>query len=254
MQELIKLNDVTIGYDGGGILSSVEFSLGRGEFTGILGPNGGGKSTLLKTMLGLIPPVSGIVDRRPGIVFGYVPQNEIFDPIFPVSVEEVVSMGRYARVPAGKRLSASDWECVRRSMEKAGVSHLAKRTFRSLSGGEKQRTLIARAVSGEPDALVLDEPTASVDVKGEAEIMELVESIRKESGAAVVMVSHFLRTAARYADRIVLIDAEKGVFREGAKSELLAGGVLADFFGLPVGNDPGAGMRGPSVVEAGDDA
>ncbi len=234
MQDLIELKDVTIGYDGKGVLGPLDLSLGRGGFSGILGPNGGGKSTLLKTMLGLLPPVSGTVERKPGIVFGYVPQNENFDPIFPVSVEEVVSMGRYARVPAGKGLSKTDRDIVRRSMEKAGVGHLGKRAFRSLSGGEKQRTLLARAVSGEPDALVLDEPTASIDVKGEAEIMELVESIRKESGAAVIMVSHFLRTAARYADRIILIDAEKGVFREGAKSELLTGGMLADFFGLPV--------------------
>lgn len=237
MQELIELKDVTIGYGGKGILGPLDLSLGRGGFSGILGPNGGGKSTLLKTMLGLLPPVSGTVEREPGIVFGYVPQNENFDPIFPVSVEEVVSMGRYARVPAGKGLSKTDREWVHRSMEKAGIGHLGKRTFRSLSGGEKQRTLIARAVSVEPDALVLDEPTASIDVKGEAEIMELVESIRIESGAAVIMVSHFLRTAARYADRIILIDAEKGVFREGAKSELLTGGILPDFFGIPVNGD-----------------
>ncbi len=232
MKELIKLKDVTIGYDGKAILGPVEFSIERGEFAGILGPNGGGKSTLLKTILGLVPPVSGRVDVEPGIVFGYVPQNEHFDPLFPISVEEVVSMGRYARVPAGSGLSRSDRECISRSMERAGVGRLAKRTFRSLSGGEKQRTLIARAVAGEPDALVLDEPTAAVDVRGEAAIMELVESIREESGAAVIMVSHFLRTAAKYAGRIILVDADKGVFREGPKSELTTGGALADFFGL----------------------
>ena len=232
MKELIRLEDVTIGYDGKAILGPVELTIQRGEFAGILGPNGGGKSTLLKTMLGLVPPVSGRVDVEPGIVFGYVPQNEHFDPLFPVSVEEVVSMGRYARVPAGSGLSKADRECVSRSMERAGVGRLAKRTFRSLSGGEKQRTLIARAVAGGPDALVLDEPTAAVDVRGEAAIMELVESIRRESGAAVIMVSHFLRTAARYAGRIILVDADKGVFREGPKSELTTGGALADFFGL----------------------
>ncbi|HML94935.1 MAG TPA: metal ABC transporter ATP-binding protein [Thermodesulfobacteriota bacterium] len=245
MKELIRLKDVTIGYDGKAILGPVGLSVGRGEFTGILGPNGGGKSTLLKTILGLVPPVSGSVDREPGIVFGYVPQNGHFDPLFPVSVEEVVSMGRYARVPAGRMLSKADRKCVDRSMEMAGVSRLARRTFRSLSGGEKQRTLIARAVAGEPDALVLDEPTAAVDVRGEAVIMELVESIRKESGAAVIMVSHFLRTAAKYAERIILVDADKGVFREGAKPELMTSGVLADFFGLNPGSDFNVQISGP---------
>ena len=238
MKELIRLEDVTIGYDGKAILGPVGLSIERGGFTGIRGPNGGGKPPPLKTMLGLLPPVSGRLDAEPGIVFGYVPQNEHFDPLFPVSVEQVVSMGRYARVPAGRGLSRVDRECVARSMERAGVSHLGKRTFRSLSGGEKQRTLIARAVAGDRDALVLDEPTASVDVRGEAAIMELVESIRKESGAAVIMVSHFLRTAARYTGRIILVDADKGVFRQGSKSELMTSGALAGFFGLNFGGYP----------------
>lgn len=232
MSDLIRLEGVTIGYENRGILSSLDLSVKERQFFGILGPNGGGKSTLLKTLLGLIPPVAGRVEIKPGVVFGYVPQSEKFDPIFPVSAQEIVKMGRYARVPAGRGLAKADREHVLKALEKVGLGHLERRTFRSLSGGEKQRALLARAIAGDPDILVLDEPTASVDMKGEAEIMELVEAIRRQDGTAVVMVSHFLDTVAKYADSIVLIDKERGLFRTGGKSEMLRRDILTDFLGL----------------------
>lgn len=232
MSYLIRLEDVTIGYENKGILDPLGFSVEGGQFWGIMGPNGGGKSTLLKTILGLIPPVKGNIDRRDGIIFGYVPQNEKFDPIFPVTVYEIVSMGRYSRVTAGKKLSEPDEESVSRSLDKVGILHLKDRTFRSLSGGEKQRTLLARALAGEPDILVLDEPTASVDVKGEARIMELVEQIKSETGLTVLMVSHFLDTVAKYADRIILIDKDINLFQAGEKTDLLKSDNINEFFGL----------------------
>ena len=235
MIKLIRLEDVTIGYENKGILGPFDLAVERGQFWGILGQNGGGKSTLLKTLLGLLPPVSGRIESEAGIVFGYVPQNERFDPIFPVSVDEAVSMGRYSRVPSGKRLTKSDREQITRSLEKTGVLNLKDRTFRSLSGGEKQRALLARAISGEPDVLVLDEPTASVDVKGEVQIMELVQKIGAEDGLTVLMVSHFLNTVTKYADRIILIDKDSGYFKAGGRSEVLTEANLTKFFGLNKG-------------------
>ncbi|MFI5323169.1 MAG: metal ABC transporter ATP-binding protein [Thermodesulfobacteriota bacterium] len=229
---MIRLEDVIIGYENRGILGSVNLSIDRSQFWGILGQNGGGKSTLLKTILGLIPPVSGSIESEDGIVFGYVPQNEKFDPIFPISVEEIVSMGRYCRVTAGKKLGTRDRELVLLSMEKVGITHLKDRTFRSLSVGEKQRALLARAISGEPGILVLDEPTASVDVKGEAQIMELVQKIRSDNGLTVLMVSHFLNTVTNYADMIMLIDKDTGYFKAGDRSEVLTEDNLSRFFGL----------------------
>ncbi|HVY54178.1 MAG TPA: metal ABC transporter ATP-binding protein [Thermodesulfobacteriota bacterium] len=243
MRSLIRLEDVVIGYENRGILGAVSFSVDEGQFWGILGQNGGGKSTLLKTILGLLPPVSGKILSHEGIVFGYVPQNEKFDPIFPISVEEIVSMGRYSRVPAGMRLGGADMELVRTSMDKTGVGHLKDRTFRSLSGGEKQRALLARAIAGEPDVLVLDEPTASVDVKGEAQIMELVQKIRSDDGLTVLMVSHFLNTVTSYADMIILIDKDSGYFRAGARSDVMTEESLNKFFGLGTGPGQIESMR-----------
>lgn len=235
MQTMIELEGVTIGYENKGILGPLNLAIGRGEFWGILGPNGSGKSTLLKTVLGLLPAVSGSIKTAGGTVFGYVPQSEKFDPIFPVSVREVVSMGRYVRVRPGRKLDPSDLDQIEESLEKTGILHLKDRTFRSLSGGEKQRALLARAIAGEPDVLVLDEPTASVDMKGEAQIMELVGSIKSDGGLTVLMVSHFLNTVTKYADRIILIDKDSGYFRAGDRTEVLTDDNLNKFFGLNAG-------------------
>ena len=232
MTELVKLENIDIGYENSTFVDSVNLVIESNEFWGVLGPNGSGKSTLLKTILKLIPPVSGKLRLNDNLTFGYVPQYEKFDPIFPVSVYEIVSMGRYSRVRAGKRLSRSDINVIERSIEKAGISHLKNRPIRSLSGGEKQRTLLARSIAGEPDLLVLDEPTASVDIKGETEIMELVKKIQSERKLAVVMVSHFLNTVSEYSDHIILIDKDNKVFHAGKKAEILKKESLDKLFGL----------------------
>jgi len=234
MSHLIKLDNVTIGYEKIGLLDSVNLSIERNQFWGILGPNGSGKSTLLKTILNILPPVSGKIGIENSLIFGYVPQNEKFDPIFPISVCEIVSMGRYSRVKPGRKLSRIDNEIVERSMDSAGIAHLKDRTFRSLSGGEKQRTLLARAIAGEPDILVLDEPTASVDIKGEAQIMELVKKIQAESKIAVLMVSHFLNTVSEFSDHLILIDKDNNTFQAGNKTEILKKDSLDNFFGLNI--------------------
>lgn len=232
MKNLIKLDNVAIGYEKEVFVDSINLSIECNQFWGVLGPNGSGKTTLLKTMLNLISPVSGNIVFNDELVFGYVPQNEKFDPIFPISVYELVSMGRYSRVKTGTRISQSDKSLIEKSIESAGISHLKDRTFRSLSGGEKQRALLARAIAGEPDILVLDEPTASVDIKGEAQIMELVKNIQSENKLAVLMVSHFLNTVSEFSDHIILVDKDNNIFQAGTKSEVLKKESLDKFFGL----------------------
>lgn len=232
MSHLLELENLEIGYGRKGFLKIASMSIDRNQFWGVLGPNGSGKSTLLKTILGLLKPVGGSIKAENGIVFGYVPQNEHFDPIYPISVYELVSMGRYSRVPAGTRLSEKDNQVIVESLEKVGGSHLKERTFRSLSGGEKQRTLLARAIAGEPDILVLDEPTAAVDIKGEAQIMNLVKNIKEQNGLSVLMVSHFLNTISAFSDHIILIDQDNDFFQAGDKEEILSSENLSTFFGL----------------------
>lgn len=232
MKNLIKLDNVAIGYEKEVFVDSINLSIECNQFWGVLGPNGSGKTTLLKTILNLISPVSGNIVFNNELVFGYVPQNEKFDPIFPISVYELVSMGRYSRVKPGSRISQTDKSLIEKSIESAGISHLKDRTFRSLSGGEKQRALLARAIAGKPNILVLDEPTASVDIKGETQIMELVKNIQTESELTVLMVSHFLNTVSEFSDHIILVDKDNNIFQAGTKSEVLKKESLDKFFGL----------------------
>ncbi len=233
---LIKLEDVATGYNKKELLSSISFSIEQNQFWGIVGPNGGGKTTLLKTILGLIPPVKGKVQygKNHPLIFGYVPQRESFDHIFPISVSEFVSMGRYIRIPAGRRVKKEDWRIVTECLQKVEIPHLKERPFRSLSGGEKQRTLLAHALAGEPDILILDEPTTSMDIKGETAIMELIGKIREKDNLTVLMVSHFLNIVARFADHVVVIDKDSSTFRAGTMEEVFNDETLSRLFGLDV--------------------
>ena len=252
---LIKLENASIGYDKREFFTSINLSIQQGEFWGIIGPNGGGKTTLLKTILGLIPPVSGKVRYREDkpLTFGYVPQRENFDHIFPISVAEFVAMGRYIRIPFGRRVKKEDWKIVMSSLERVEIPHLKDRPFRSLSGGEKQRSLLAHALAGEPDLLILDEPTASMDIKGETAIMELIRRIKEKENLTVLMVSHFLNTVARFADHVAVIDKDSGVFSSGNLEEVFRGETLSMIFGLDVTIERAAGkMRINAAVEGRD--
>jgi ABC-type Mn2+/Zn2+ transport system ATPase subunit len=252
---LIKLEDVAIGYDKTGFLDSINLSIRHGQFWGIIGPNGGGKTTLLKTIVGLIPSVAGKVYYREGklLIFGYVPQREKFDHIFPISVSEFVAMGRYIRIPVGRGVKKEDRKIVMDCLEKVEIPHLKNRPFRSLSGGEKQRPLIAHALAGEPDILILDEPTASMDIKGETAIMELIEKIKEKDNLTVLMVSHFLNKVAEFADHVVVVDKDSGVFSAGTTAEVLRDETLSRIFGLDVTTEQVAGKMRISAAVGGRD-
>jgi ABC-type Mn2+/Zn2+ transport system ATPase subunit len=233
---LIKLEDIVIGYDKRGLLDSIDLTIQNGQFWGIVGPNGGGKTTLLKTILGLIPTVKGKVQygKNHPLIFGYVPQRENIDHIFPISVSEFVAMGRYIRIPVGRRVKKEDRRIVTECLRKVEIPNLRNRSFRSLSGGEKQRTLLAHALAGEPDILILDEPTASMDIKGETAIMELIGKIREKDNLTVLMVSHFLNIVAKFADHVVVIDKDSNIFRAGTMEEVFNDETLSRLFGLDV--------------------
>lgn len=232
---IVNFDNVGIGYEKRPILSrKIDISIRKEEFWGIIGPNGGGKSTFLKTVLGLIPAVSGLVSYEYNPVFGYVPQFSTFDDIFPFSVKDFVAMGRYSRIPVGGSIKKKDWDKIMECIERVDIKHLVNRPFRSLSGGEKQRALLARSIAGYPDILILDEPTASVDWKGEAEIMSLIAGIRKDSKFSVMMVSHYLDTVKKYSEKVILIDKDKNIFQYGTNNELINSSNLSNLFGIDI--------------------
>jgi ABC-type Mn2+/Zn2+ transport system ATPase subunit len=228
----LALEQVTLGYDGRPILKAVTLAVEQGEFCALLGPNGAGKTTLLRGMLGLLPLLDGRIeygfDRRASPP-GYVPQRESLDPIFPLTVLEVVLMGTFARLrplqPAGRRQHRLAAECL----AQVGLAEIAGRPFWALSGGQKERVLIARALAAEPRILLLDEPTAGVDPGATVAIMDAITRLNRERGLTVVLVSHQLRIVRQVVRSVIWVDG--GIAVKGTAEELLSPERIADVFG-----------------------
>ena len=220
-EQLITLEDLSIGYNGRSVLSGISFSIARGSFTAIVGANGSGKTTLLKTVLRLLPPVSGRIESASAgvpLTFGYVPQATQFDPIYLLTAFEVALMGVYGRVRAGHFVPSVERAFTRECLRAAGALELAPKRFAELSGGQKQRVLIARALTSRPDILVLDEPTAGVDHAATQAVMEFISQFRKERKIAVLLVTHDFAAVRRHAEQIVWLHEGKVLY--GTADEL----------------------------------
>lgn len=243
-QPLFRLRDVSFRYEAAGAhaLEGLTLELEAGELHAILGPNGSGKSTLLRVMLGELVPALGEVDfsgrpvsawRRREIArrVAFVPQAE---PLaFPMSVRTLVEMGRYPHVGVLGRATAGDVEAVERAMERAGVLELAERSITTLSGGERQRARIARALAQEPTTLVLDEPTAALDLHFEMETFELMRDLARDSGFTVVVATHNLNLAARFSSHLVLLGRGR-IEAVGAPADVFVDDTLERVFQWPV--------------------
>lgn len=205
----IRIEQMTFSYDGLPLLENADVTIGEGEFVSIIGPNGGGKTTLVKLMLGLLRPQRGsvrIFGRRPEESrrrIGYVPQNVQLDPLFPASVMDVVLMGRLGIGPRIGPHGASDRRAALDALERVGLREQRGQAFGALSGGQRQRALIARALACEPRLLIMDEPTAHLDVHMEAEFYELLQQLRKN--LTMVLVSHDIGVVSQMVQTVVCV-------------------------------------------------
>lgn len=229
---LVQFDHVTLGYAGRAVLTDLAFQIPEGDFLGLVGPNGAGKTTILRAILGNLVPLSGTVRLAPGLRFGYVPQRDSVEYNFPLKVIDVVLMGRYDRIGLGRRPARSDRERALRALEHVGIADLAERGINALSGGQKQRVLIARALVGEPNLLVLDEPTNGMDLVSTTQILGLVRSLHESDGLTVLMVSHALNEVANYVERIALV--LEGGFRLGTVDDIMTETTLSAMYGIPV--------------------
>ncbi len=229
---LLAFDDVTLGYGGVPVLRHLSFQISSGEFLGIVGPNGTGKTTVLRAILGLITPMAGRIHVTKLPIIGYVPQREHIDTIMPVTAMEVALMGRAPRLGPLARPGRADREAARRALEQTGVDHLANRLLRDVSGGQQQRVLLARALAAEPDLLVLDEPTNGMDLAGEHAIVELLVELNRTRGLTVVMVTHLLPIVLNAVTTILLIEGGRTLYGEAAK--ILRDDTLSTLYGVPV--------------------
>ncbi|MBI5643865.1 MAG: metal ABC transporter ATP-binding protein [Deltaproteobacteria bacterium] len=212
---IIDVQGVNFSYEGNKVLEEITFSIEKGEYLGIIGPNGGGKTTLFRIILGLLEPDSGrvLIHGKPvrefseKFLIGYVPQRTTPSEIyFPATVEEVVKSGRTPRKGLFRRFSREDVQAVERAMETSGIAAQRGRLIGSLSGGERQRVFIARALAGEPEILILDEPEAGIDLTAQEKFYTFIEHLNNDLGITVLLISHDIDVVAHQVKTILCLN------------------------------------------------
>ena len=254
--ELLGLAGVTCGYASEAVLVDVDLAIRRREFVGIVGPSGAGKTTALRVIAGSLRPAHGKVTRRAGLRMAYVPQVETINWSFPVTVRECVMMSRVGgrRLPWASRAERAQVDGV---LARLGIGELVDRHIRELSGGQQQRVFIARALLGEPELLLMDEPTSGVDVRLRHEVLHLLDDLNA-GGLAIVLTTHDLNGIAAHLPRVVCLN--RRVIGDGSPHEVLTSDVLEQTYGasmqvlehggMPVVVDSYRRAHAPHVVES----
>jgi ABC-type Mn2+/Zn2+ transport system ATPase subunit len=233
-QNAIEVRDLSVSYGRRSVLEGATLSVPRGSMVGIVGPNGGGKSTLLKAVLGLVPVERGEVeilgrkvDRRTRRLVGYVPQREDVDWNFPVSAFDVVMMGRVPSMGLLRRPGSSDRELVWKALGTVGMADLADQRIGEFSGGQQQRIFLARALAQGAEVLILDEPVSGVDAPSQHEIFDLLRGLQ-EGGKTVILTTHDLSCVAERFDLALLLN--RRVIAFGSPREVFTPGLLNETY------------------------
>jgi manganese/iron transport system ATP-binding protein len=230
---ILEVGDLNVRYPAGLALDSVSFSLKTGELIAVVGPNGAGKSTLFKVIAGVMQPSSGtvtIAGHAPEghVCISYVPQRSQVDWKFPVTVADVVMMGRVSKLGLFKWPKASDWQIVEEALDVVGLSHLSKRQIEELSGGQQQRMFIARALAQEAELMLMDEPITGLDVTSQEGIFRILRRLQ-EQGVTILVSMHDLNLAAERFDRILLLN--KRLMGFGTPDEVFTTERLVEAYG-----------------------
>jgi ABC-type Mn2+/Zn2+ transport system ATPase subunit len=240
---IIRLENVSVEKSNKYLLKNVTLSIGNNEFLGIIGPNGAGKTTLLNVISGFEKfdgrvylfgnPVSGRLSRRTRIRIGYVPQLFEIDPAFPIHAIEAVMIGLCGRLGLFHSPGRADYDRAMELLEIMRVAHLARQPLGHLSGGERQKVSIARAIIQRPDILLLDEPTANLDIAVQKEVFNLIEKIHERESPAVLFVTHDFNMLPEAMDRVVFLNHGSIVF-DGESRSALTGARMTSLFEYPL--------------------
>ncbi|MFI3247851.1 MAG: ABC transporter ATP-binding protein [Rikenellaceae bacterium] len=239
---MIQLNNLSCGYGHKRVLSKVNLTIKRGEFTCIIGKNGIGKTTLFKSLLGLLPTIEGEIlingrdiksysTRELAQQISYVPQAH--NTPFPLSVFDVVLMGQFAHQQGlFSKTTRQNKRIAMESIERLGIENLREKNFSKLSGGQKQMVLIARAMAQQPTFIAMDEPTANLDLGNQVKVLKTAVML-KESGYGVIMNTHSPEQALQYADTLIMLQ-DGGIAQSGAPSEIIKSDVVSQLYNTPV--------------------
>lgn len=240
-QIILETKDVDVKLNGCLVLKGITLRIPENSFTGVIGPNGGGKTTLLRTLLGLTIPEGGEIrvqgkllgtGARRSWVMGYVPQQVRIDRNFPISVFDTVIMGRYGKIGLGHRPRKADRDRALVCLDEVGMAHTAKRRIGDLSGGEQQRVFVARALVSEPKILILDEPMAAVDVAAQDSFYRLLHDLQKEYSLTVIMATHDVGVVPIHCDAIACLN--RTLHLHGKPGEILRHDVFRKLYGTEV--------------------
>lgn len=228
----VTCQNLSLGYDGKTILQDLSFSANVGDYLCIVGENGSGKSTLMKTILGLQAPIRGKVLTGDGLKsneIGYLPQQTVVQKDFPASVREIVLSGCQGRCGLRPFYNKEEKQLAAKALERMGIAGLEKRCYRELSGGQQQRVLLARALCATQKVILLDEPVSGLDPKATTEMYRLIEGLNHDDGITIIMISHDVTAAIKYASHILHIG--KNIFF-GTKQEYIKSENRKDFASL----------------------
>ncbi|OTA40989.1 MAG: iron ABC transporter ATP-binding protein, partial [Symbiobacterium thermophilum] len=239
---MLRIESLTAGYGGEPVLKGLDLAVARGEFLVVVGPNGSGKSTLVRAVTGALTPTGGRIllegrdlrtlrPREVARVLAVVAQDTSVG--FDFTVEEVVALGRTPYLPPLRSETPRDRAAVERAMRLTGTAPLAGRVITALSGGERQRVMVARALAQEPRLLILDEPTAHLDIANQVEVLDLVRRLNRTEGLTVLAILHDLNLAALYADRLVMLKDGR-VWAGGPPAEVLTEANILTVYGSRV--------------------
>lgn len=240
MSVVVEMRDVWFSYDGSPVLEGVSLVVEEGDFLGIIGPNGGGKTTLLKLIVGLLRPDRGTVRvfgeepwrlRERRNLIGYVPQRSEAERFFPITVYEVAALGRLHRRRWMRRLTDEDREEIRLALERMGMWEHRDKLFGELSGGQQQRALLARALAQNPKLLVLDEPTSGIDQPSQEDFFSLLSKLHR-SGITVVMVSHDVGVVTRWVTKIACLN--RRLYMHGCPANVMRSERMSELYGMDV--------------------
>jgi ABC-type Mn2+/Zn2+ transport system ATPase subunit len=229
---VVSIRGATLGYGRHAVLSDLSLRIVAGELFGLVGPNGSGKTTILRAILGLLRPAAGTVELAPDVRFGYVPQRKALNEDWPFDAADVVMMGLYDRIGHLRRPTEAHARAALEALEYVGLGALRHHRFSALSGGQKQRVLIARALVGRPTVLLLDEPTSGMDIGAAAAILGVLRRLHEEHGLTILMASHQINEVANLVPRLGLV--ADGTLRTGATQEILTEPILSVLYGAPV--------------------